>query len=388
MTVRVSKPEFNLREKLTELDKPSGIKGSELMRSETAQDARDLVSAGRKNLIINGDMTVAQRGTSFSPTGTEQPYTIDRYQHVATSGVSWDATVTQNSSAPDGFTKSYKVTPDATNTPTGGGNAVIRQTLEGQTLQNLAYGTSSAKQVTVSFYAKSGSQNNGHQYTFQLRHFATDTTKRSINAPFIITSSFQRFTFTFDGDTAVDIINTRTRGLELTWILSSGPNDIVSQHTSWTTIGLFTAVTGQSNFNDNTSNEFYLTGVQLEVGPNATEFEHRLTGEELALCQRYYFKTTNAKGTVYENASSTTNVGLGVDFPVQMRATPTVTLPTSVSSNVHNFGAGDNSYTGGGQYGSNVDGANFYMTGGTSRNSGTYSVLNTNAYVTFDAEII
>ena len=70
-----------------------------------------------------------------------------------------------------------------------------------------------------------------------------------------------------------------------------------------------------------------------------------------------------------------------------MRVVPTLTLPTSVSSNVHNFGAGDSSYNNGGQYGSNVDGANFYMLNGTSRTSGTYSVLNTNAYAEFDAEL-
>ena len=74
MTVRVSKPEFNLREKITELDKPTGLKGIELMRSETAQDARDLVSAGRKNLIINGAMQHAQRGTSTTTLG----YLIDK----------------------------------------------------------------------------------------------------------------------------------------------------------------------------------------------------------------------------------------------------------------------------------------------------------------------
>ena len=66
MTIRVSKPEFNLREKLTELDKPTGLKGTELMRSETTQEARDLVGAGRRNKIINGAMQVSQRGTSES----------------------------------------------------------------------------------------------------------------------------------------------------------------------------------------------------------------------------------------------------------------------------------------------------------------------------------
>ena len=79
MTVRVSKPEFNLREKLSELDKPSGLKGNELLRSDTTQEARDLVSAGRRNLVINGAMNLAQRGTSSTTAGM---YTVDRFTYA------------------------------------------------------------------------------------------------------------------------------------------------------------------------------------------------------------------------------------------------------------------------------------------------------------------
>ena len=78
MTVRITKPKFNLREKLTELDKPTGIKGSELMRSDTAQEVRGLISADRKNLVINGDMRVTQRGTGAF-TGS-QAYAADRWR--------------------------------------------------------------------------------------------------------------------------------------------------------------------------------------------------------------------------------------------------------------------------------------------------------------------
>ena len=81
MTVRITKPEFNLREKLSELDKPSGIKGNELMRSDTAQKARNLIGAGRKNKVINGDMRISQRGTTFSNIGgNTQQYTLDRFK--------------------------------------------------------------------------------------------------------------------------------------------------------------------------------------------------------------------------------------------------------------------------------------------------------------------
>ena len=302
---------------------PAGICTATTVNTTNIINATPL---SNRNKVINGAVIIAQRGTSHSPGGSDQKYFIDQFQHIATTGASFDATVTQDSSAPDGFSKSYKVTPDATNTPTGGGNAMFRMKLEGQDVQDLNYGSSSAKQVTVSFYAKSASANNGDQYTFQLRHFATDGTQRSINAPFTITSSFQRFTFTFEGDTAVDIINSSALGMELDWQLASGPDDITSQQTSWTTTNLFTCVTGQSNFLDSTSNEFYLTGVQLEIGSVATPFEHRSFCDELARCQRYYFRfTTSVSGTHvamgHQMTSSAAKIVL--PFPTSMRQRPT-----------------------------------------------------------------
>ena len=293
-----------------------------------------------RNKVINGSMICSQRGTSFSPGASDQIYTLDRFQHIASGGAAFDATVTQDSSAPVGFSKSYKVTPDATHTPSGGGNALIKTRIEGQDLQELAYGGSDAKKVTVSFYAKSSSQNNGQQYTFQLRHFATDGTARSINAPFTITSSFQRFTFSFVGDTAADIINTVAAGMELCWHLAAGPDDITSQHTTWVTTNLFTAVTGQSNFLDNTSNEFYFTGVQLEVDHTgsgvATDFEHRSFGQELALCQRYFHIIKTGSGEEFylgqlQVYGSGACHGKYFHFPVTMRTKPTTTLSGNIT---------------------------------------------------------
>ena len=303
-----------------------------------------------RNKVGNGAMLCAQRGTSFSPNASAQIYTLDRFQHIATSGAAFDSTVTQDSSAPAGFLKSYKVTPDNADTPTGGGNACIRTKIEGQDVQDLAYGGSDAKKVTVSFYAKSAGSNNNQQYTFQLRHFATDGTQRSINAPFTITSSFQRFSFSFVGDTAVDIINNTNLGMELVWQLASGPDDITSQQTTWVTTNLFTCVTGQSNFLDNTSNEFYLTGVQLEVDHTglgvATDFEHRSFAQELALCQRYFQQTYsvgNKGGDTVRNGGVS---GLAINgaftrirysFKTEMRAAPTVTLFASSSGTTNKF---------------------------------------------------
>ena len=286
-----------------------------------------------RNKIINGAMQVVQRGTSFTPSGTEQPYTMDRFQHIGTSGIDFDSTDTQSTDHPDGFSFSMKLTPDSTDTPTGSANAAIQHRIEGQDMQDLAYGTSSAKQITLSFYAKSSSQNNGHQYGAELAHYATDGTRRLINASFTVTSSWQRFTFTFDGDTAHDIVNSNARGFDFNIHLASGADDIAT-HTSWTSNSLFRTPTGQSNFLDNTSNEFYITGIQLEVGSVATDFEHRSFAQELALCCRYFYAATDVIAGIFipDNADQDAAYG-GIQFPVIMRAAPTVVFGDNAGNN-------------------------------------------------------
>jgi len=280
-----------------------------------------------RNKVINGAMQVAQRGTSFSPDNTEQPYTLDRFQHIATSGADGDCTVTQSTDAPDGFKNSYKVTPDATNTPTGGGNVTIRQKIEGQDLQDLAYGTSSAKSLTISFYAKTASANSGDQYALCLFYARADGTEKTVSVAFTPTSTWQRFSFTFAGDTdaSYGIRDDNVHGMTLVWVLAAGPDDIKAAKSTWEVDGgYFRGVTGHDNFMDNTSNEFYLTGVQLEVGSNSTDFEHRSYGQELALCQRYcqlVYVVLYANGTG-SNYSMTANT----PFFTEMRATPSASL--------------------------------------------------------------
>ena len=309
---------------------------AQLVSGSTAQDLTvdnintTSINSGQfanRNKIINGAMQVAQRGTSFTPSGTEQPYTLDRFQHVGTSGIDFDTTDTQSTDHPDGFSFSMKLTPDSTDTPTGSANAAIQHRIEGHDMQDLVYGASSAKKVTLSFYAKSSSQNNGHQYGVELAHYATDGTRRLINSSFTITSSWQRFTFTFDGDTTHDVANANTRGFDVNIHLASGADDIAT-HTSWTTGSLFRTPTGQSNFLDNTSNEFYITGIQLEVGSTATDFEHRAFGDELNRCFRYYeqFNSNGQSEAVFASGYfESTGQGRYCLLYNKKRAAPTIT---------------------------------------------------------------
>jgi len=282
-----------------------------------------------RNKFINGAMRFSQRATSFNSTLSDNQYILDRFKHIIR-GTN-DSYYYQVTDHPEGFSNSMKVTCNSTYTPSASDNAGFQSFLEGQDLQDFNFGSSNAKPFTVSFYAKSASQNNGHQYTFQIRTYPSSGDTRIMNFPFTVTTSWQRFSFTFVGDTVKDIRNTNTGGIAMLWNLNAGPDDITSQYTNWATLGKYMCVTGQSNFLDNTNNEFYLTGVQLEVGSVTTPFEHRSYGEELESCRRYYQVILDRSidsgddsglgGTVY---SSNGGVYCPIRFIPPMRTKPTV----------------------------------------------------------------
>ncbi len=385
MTVRVNKDSFNLREKLSELERPIGLKGSDLMKSETAQEARDFVSAGRKNLIINGNARIAQRGTS----GTGSGYTsVDRFK-LATSSA--DVTLSQGSLTSGspydkGFRNFVRVTNTSTTTATNGYRE-LDYLLEAQDLANSGWVISNPNSyATLSFWVRSSVSQRFYMY---IR--CVDGTVKSYTFPFdTIANTWVKVEQTIPGDSTLTVNNDNGLGLLLRFVVHYGTNYTGTSATNniWRVTGSDYSQDMSTLFALTTGATFDVTGVQLEVGKNATEFEHRSYGEELALCQRYYFKSTNGQGSIYaDNSNNSGNVGISVPFPVRMRATPSITLPTSVSNNVHNFGLNDNSYTGGGNYGTNQDGGRIYFTGGTQKTVGTFSVLNSNAPIEFSAEL-
>jgi len=281
MTISVTKPSINLREKLNELDQPQGLKGTELLRADTAQEVRNAISAGRKNLIINGAMQVAQRGTSSTGvTGSE--YLLDRwrYESIGEETVS----LTQSTDAPEGFANSKKVevtTVDGNVTSTD--YAGIVQRVEAQSLQHLKYGTSNAEAITMSFRVKSSVTGT---YVVGIEHGETAS---YISATYTIDSAntWETKTVTFIGNTVTAIHNNNGIGLNFIFMLTAGSswttgsNDVWGYGTNW-------AAGQTADIIGTTSATFQITGVQLEVGSTATDFEHRSYGEELALCQRYF----------------------------------------------------------------------------------------------------
>ena len=279
-----------------------------------------------RNKIINGEAQISQRGT-ISNHGTSPLYTaVDRFSTRIGTSFNFDVTTSQSTDTPDGFQNSLKVTPDSTQTPSGSANGGIQTKLEGQDLQNFQYGLSSAKPITLSFYAKSGSAGAG-TYSIEVRYKNSSNASFNQTRAFTITSSWQRFTFTIEANgaaTSNDIRNDNNEGFVIIWHLASGPSDQTSAVTTWTSSNAMTTITGMDNFMSSTSNEFFLTGVQLEVGSIATDFEHRSFGEEEEKCLRYYQNLGISKiFGGFSDGNTTSRLSLNFMFIKPMRIEPT-----------------------------------------------------------------
>ena len=278
---------------------------------------------GRRNIIINGAMQVAQRGTPSTSTGYQ---TIDRIQFLTNNTDNFAFEVSQSSTAPDGFSLSQKL--DCTTAESSLDADELARFLykvEGQDIQHFNYGSSASEEVTVSFYVRS---NVTGVYTVEFRLNAAGTS--TITKQYTISSAntWERKILKLPTNTATSIDNDATNGLEISFCVAAGSNFTTgSLGTSWATTATSSRYAGQAaNIMSSTDNEWYITGIQMEVGSQATPFEHRSFGEELALCQRYYYRRVTDTSSQYLcdafTTSSTQIVGL-VQFPVEMRAAPT-----------------------------------------------------------------
>ena len=335
MTVRISKPEFNLREKLSELDKPTGLKGNELMRSDTSQDARDLISAGRKNLIINGSMAVAQRATSVSNQSmtTQASPVCDRWRLRAINTDQATFDISQQNDAPRGVcTKSIKIDVNTAETALAADEIFwIAQTIEAQNCSDLGFGDSGASDLTISFYVKSNVVGKYAMYLY------TQDPNRYISRTYTIDTSgqWERKVIHIPGDTDGNAINHDNGiGIKIYWWQIAGSDYTSYDSTKWSAYGNSGIAYGHEvNMGSSTSNYWQLTGVQVERGSNATEFENRSFGEELALCQRYAYRLGGlskqyqvvGNGFIGQNGGTKCAKVL-VDLPTTMRTNPSVSV--------------------------------------------------------------
>ena len=283
------------------------------------------VPSGRKNMIINGAMQVAQRGTTGNITGGTFGYpSIDRYL-FSVSNTTAVMSVAQDSDTPDGFGNSMKITTTTSATLATNHAITIRYNMEGQDAQSLAYGTSNAKDVTVSFWVKSSLTGN------VCVGLNTGAFSRIITSVITINSAntWEKKTITFVGDTVTALANDNTNQFGLYVALTAGSTFNSSDSTSWGAFSNGGFCYGQTlDLAGTTSATFQMTGVQLEVGSVATEFEHRSYGDELALCQRYYVSGDigNDGGYGYKYAGNTNTYMFNSSgkFPVEMRTSPTI----------------------------------------------------------------
>lgn len=286
-------------------------------------------SLGRRNMAQNGDMRIAQRGTSLSLAhdGSTNGYVADRFQFVITGTAdSLDGTLAQVSDAPDGYSNSLKWTTGTTETTAADEAVYIQQKIEAQNLQHLGYGSASASSLTVSFWVKSSQTG-----TFAMSLYAPDD-PRNIGTTYTIdaANTWEQKTISFAGDTSGTINNDNGIGLQAVWHIATGSNFNSADNTSWGAYagGRWGYGHVQNGVTETASATFQITGVQLEVGSVATPFEHRSYGEELAACMRYCYVfgtgTTNnsALGTGF--AYQTTWAFASIHFPVEMRSTPSL----------------------------------------------------------------
>ena len=278
---------------------------------------------GNRNVIINGEMQIAQRGT-LTGMGAASAYSAVDRMNIAFSNTSGRVTSEQSTDTPDGFANSLKLSCTTADTSLASNEYVIfRQKIEGFNLQRFAKGTSSAKEFTVSFYVKGNAS-----ATYNCELYDADNS-RQINKQFSVTTSWNRIELTFPADTTGAFDNDNGGSLYLQLWLGAG-SDFTSGtlNQTWNSSTAANRVSSSnSNFLSSTSNTFFITGFQLETGSQATPFEHRSYAEQLTMCQRYYQIMINGNMNVYWHVGSFyTNIGLifNLTTVTEMRATPTL----------------------------------------------------------------
>jgi len=347
-----------------------------------------------RNFVINGDMQIAQRGTSTASITTAGYYTADRWGLDITTLGTWTMSVENDAPTGSGFRKSAKVnctTADAS--PAAGDSFLFQQIIEGQNLQHIKKGTANAEQLTVSFWVKA---NVTGTYIAFLQD--TDNT-RSVSKTYTINASatWEYKTITFPADTTGAFDNDNGGSLYLRFVLGAGSNwTSGTRNETWASLILANLAAGQTvNLASATSNYWQVTGVQLEVGDTATPFEFKSIEDDLLECQRYYFRFP--AGDAYQHFGvSYTNSGTAfqgiVNAPVTMRAIPT-SLDTGGTLSHLQFSNGTD-YTlsslalVGSQLGTNVIRISGALSGATGGSSGWIRANNsTSAYIGFSAEL-
>ena len=276
-----------------------------------------------RSVVYNGAMKIAQRGTNFTGVTASGTFPVDRFLfHVGSLGT-W--TLSQSTDVPTGQGLSHSIKCDVTTanaSPSGTAYARIDQRFEGQDLQRFCKGTANAKNFAVSFWVKSPKTGT---HIVQLQD---QDNSRNVSKAYTVSSAntWEKKELIFPADTTGAFDNDNGGSLFLCFYLAVGTGyQGGTLQTTWGTPVNNTRATGQVNVADSTSNDFYLTGVQMEASSYCSEFEHRSFGDELLRCYRYYYRLKGEDNKTYMiGMSDNDNVNIYgfFHFPVPMRIPP------------------------------------------------------------------
>ena len=292
------------------------------------------------NFLINGAMQVNVRGTNHQTAGSFNPvtssiYTLDRWKVLNHNSFDTDsAKVVQDNTAPtsEGFSKSIMMNIGNTETPSSTQVCGFQQMIEAQNLQSLAYGTSSAKTMTLSFWVFS---NKTGTYCVQITQ---DDPSKFVLYEYTISSSntWEKKTITIAGNTADAINNDNGIGFKVNWILCCGSARHNAAVSTWTSGANPYATSNQVNLWDHPDNYFKMTGCQLQTGSTATDFVHEDISTTLRKCQRYFYMACGPDGGGYETIGTGMIYYSGTGyascyFPVTMRTQPSLVALSGTS---------------------------------------------------------
>jgi len=306
MTVKVTKPAINVREELADLRKPTGVAGEAMLRAETPQEQFQLIGAGRRNWVINGDFQVSQRGTfTTASSATDTAYTVDRFKNFV-KNINANVLHTKATTVAGEIKNTLKMT--ATNTNSAG-RLGFRQYIESGSNGRTPL---AGKLATLSVWMKSNNSNAGFYlydygnagYFYRVKHSGG--------------GQWEKLTLTVPIGTGVTSSN--YYGYELNFAMQGNTNGGVN-----ITAGDYVEIAEP----------------QFELGKVATPFEHRSFAEELAACQRYYFNADNAAGNFLGRGLmgshwNTAYLGIHIPYPVPMRANPTATTTSGSPHIIYN----------------------------------------------------
>ena len=296
-----------------------------------------------RNIIINGDMSIAQRGTSTASITSSGYHTIDRWQTSIGSMGTWTQSQSTDVPTGQGFAKSLKMDCTTANgSPSSGNSLTLATNFEGQNLQYLKKGTSSAESTTLSFWVKS---NKTGTYIAELMD--NDNSNRHINKSYTISSAdtWEKKTITFAGDTTGALGNDNGNSFTINFWLGGGSNYTSGTlQTSWGSLVQANRAVGQVNLADSTANEWYITGVQLEAGTTASDFEFLPVDINEQRCFRYFYmvgdEDEQGMGTAFYRSNN--SVRFMIEPPFRMRTTPSLDQSTATNSfRVLTSGGGD-----------------------------------------------